>query len=269
MSFFKHHLNRIWLEFEIWFVLRQIANCEHVKPDDFMLPKYARIDIRDIPVLKGDITMTGKDGPPTQYISVTQSCPTLHNMLQSGLQHARLPCPSLISKTCSNSCSLSQWCHQTISSSFIPFFSCLQSFPASGSFPVSQFFPSGGQSMWSTGEGNGKPLQYSCLENPMNSKKWQKDMMGLKRVQNLARKTLLRIILFDLRLCLLHLQGWHPHFSDPVGLSCYACIFSTQDWYPQDSGTPFSHNSVGPVLWFQIAIIWSAETGEIDPHPHL
>ena len=59
------------------------------------------------------------------------------------LQHARLPCPSLIPEAYSNSC---QWCHPTISSSIIPFSSCLQSFPASGSFPLSQFFALGGQS---------------------------------------------------------------------------------------------------------------------------
>ena len=62
-----------------------------------------------------------------------------------GLQHARLPCPSLSPRVCSNSCPSSQW--PTISSSVIPFSSCLQSFPASGSFPMSQFFPSGGQSI--------------------------------------------------------------------------------------------------------------------------
>ena len=61
-----------------------------------------------------------------------------------GLQHARLPCLSLSPKVCSNSCPLSQQCHPTISSSVIPF-SCPQSFPASGSFPMSQFFASGGQ----------------------------------------------------------------------------------------------------------------------------
>ena len=63
-----------------------------------------------------------------------------------GPQHARLPCPSPTRGACSNSCPLSQWCHPTISSSVVPF-SCLQSFPASGSFPVSQFFASGGQSI--------------------------------------------------------------------------------------------------------------------------
>ena len=62
-----------------------------------------------------------------------------------GLQHARLPCPLPTPGACSNSCPLSRWCHPTISCSVIPFSSCLKSFPASGYFPVSQFFPSGGQ----------------------------------------------------------------------------------------------------------------------------
>ena len=67
--------------------------------------------------------------------------------LRHGLEHARLPCPSPTPAAYSNSCPLSQWCHPTISSSVIAFSSCLQSFPASGSFPVSQFFASGGQSI--------------------------------------------------------------------------------------------------------------------------
>ena len=64
-----------------------------------------------------------------------------------GLQHAKLPCPSPTPGACSNSCPPSRWCHSTISSSVIPFSSCLQSFPVSGSFLTSQFFPSGGQSI--------------------------------------------------------------------------------------------------------------------------
>ena len=64
-----------------------------------------------------------------------------------GLQHARPPCPSPTPGAYSNSCPLSQWCHPTISSSVIPFSSCLQFFLASGPFPVSQFFTSGGQSI--------------------------------------------------------------------------------------------------------------------------
>ena len=64
-----------------------------------------------------------------------------------GLQHARLPCPSPTPRAYSNSCPLSWWCHPTISSSVVPFSSCFQSFPASRSFPMSQFFTSGGQSI--------------------------------------------------------------------------------------------------------------------------
>jgi len=64
-----------------------------------------------------------------------------------GLQHAKFPCPSPTPGACSNSCPLSWWCHPTISSSVVPFSSRLQSFPASGSFPRSQFFASGDQSI--------------------------------------------------------------------------------------------------------------------------
>ena len=64
-----------------------------------------------------------------------------------GLQHTRLPCSSPTPGACSNSCSLSQWWHPTISSSVVPFSSCLKSFPASGSFLMSQFFSSGGPSI--------------------------------------------------------------------------------------------------------------------------
>ena len=64
-----------------------------------------------------------------------------------GLQHPRLPCPSPSSRACANSCPLSQWCHPTTSSLIIPFSSCLQSYPASGSFLMSWLFTSGGQSI--------------------------------------------------------------------------------------------------------------------------
>ena len=72
----------------------------------------------------------------------------MSNSLQLlGLQHARLPCPSPTLGAYSDSCPLSQWSHPTISSSVVPFSSCPQSLPASGSFPMSQFFTSGGQSI--------------------------------------------------------------------------------------------------------------------------
>ena len=80
-----------------------------------------------------------------------------------GLQHARLPCPSLSPKVCSNSCPRSRWCHPTISSSVAPFFSCPQSFPSPGSFPVSQFFTSGGQNI---------EVSASVSILPMNIQDW-------------------------------------------------------------------------------------------------
>ena len=63
-----------------------------------------------------------------------------------GLQQARLPCQSSSPGACSHSCPLSRWCHPTTSSPDVPFYSCLQPCPASGSFPMSQFFALGGQS---------------------------------------------------------------------------------------------------------------------------
>ena len=78
-----------------------------------------------------------------QFSSVAQSCPSLQ---PHGLQHSRLPCQSPTSRTCSNSCLSSWWCHPTISLSVIPF-SCLKSFPASGSFPMIQFCMTGSQSI--------------------------------------------------------------------------------------------------------------------------
>ena len=80
-----------------------------------------------------------------------------------GLQHTRLPCPPPTPRASSNSCPLSWWCHPTISSSVIPFSSHLQSFPASGTFPMSQFFESGGQSI-------GVSASASVL--PMNTQDW-------------------------------------------------------------------------------------------------
>ena len=86
------------------------------------------------------------------------------SLLTHGLQHARLPCPSPIPRVCSNSWPLSWWCHPTISSSVVPF-SCLQCFPASGSFPMSQLFASGDQSMGSFSFSISPSNEYSGLEH--------------------------------------------------------------------------------------------------------
>ena len=71
------------------------------------------------------------------------------SLTPNGLYNDRLPCPSPTPRVYSNSRSSHWWCHPTISSSVVPFFSCLQSFPESGSFPMSQLFARGGQSYWS------------------------------------------------------------------------------------------------------------------------
>ena len=81
-------------------------------------------------------------------IVIQFSCSVMSDSLwPHGLQHTRSPCPSPSPGVYSNSCPLSQWCHPTTSSSVVPFSSCLQSFPASGSFQMSQLFTSGGQSI--------------------------------------------------------------------------------------------------------------------------
>ena len=75
-----------------------------------------------------------------------------------GLQHARIPCPSPTPGAYSDSCALSWWCHPTMSSSVVPFSSCLQSFPASGSFPMSQFFTSGDQNIGASASASVLPV---------------------------------------------------------------------------------------------------------------
>ena len=80
-----------------------------------------------------------------------------------GLQHARFSCPSPAPRACSSSCPSSRWCHPTISFSVVPFSSCLQSFPASGSFPMSQLFTSGGQNIG---------VSASASVIPMNIQDW-------------------------------------------------------------------------------------------------
>ena len=96
--------------------------------------------------------------------SVQFSHSVMSDSLQpQGLQHARPPCPSPTPRAYSNSCPLSQWWHPTLSSFVIHFSSCLHSFPAPGSFPVSQFFTSGGQSI---------AVSASASVLPMNIQDW-------------------------------------------------------------------------------------------------
>ena len=98
------------------------------------------------------------------FSSVQFSHSVMSNSSQPhGPQHARPPCPSPTLRVYSNSSPLSRWCHPTISSSVIPFSSCPQSFPASGSFPMSQLFTSGGQSI---------AVSASASVLPMNIQDW-------------------------------------------------------------------------------------------------
>ena len=114
-----------------------------------------------------------------QFGSFTQSCPTLR---PHGLQHATAVCPSPTPETCSNSCPSSWWCHLNISSSVIPFSSHLQYFPASGSFPMSQFFTSGGQSIRDSA---------SASVLPMNIQDWFP--LGLAGLISMQSRELSRI----------------------------------------------------------------------------
>ena len=123
-------------------------------------------------------------GDISNWVSSVQfSCSVVSDSLRPhGLKHARLTCPSPTPRAYSNSCPSSWWCHPTISSSVIPFSSCLQSFPASGSFQLSQFFTSGGQSI-------GVSASASVL--PVNTQDWFP--LGLNGLISLQSKGLSRV----------------------------------------------------------------------------
>ena len=125
-----------------------------------------------------------------------------------GLQHARLPCPSPMPRACSDSCQLSRWCHATISSSDVPFSSSLQSFPSSRTFPISQFFTSGGQNI---------RVLASASVLLMNIQDWfplgWTDWISLqsKRFSRVSNTTVQKIQLFGAQLCLWsnsHIHTW-------------------------------------------------------------
>ena len=141
-----------------------------------------------------------------QFSSVAQSCSRPHE-----LQHARPPCPSWTPGVYSNSCQLSQWCHPTISSSVVPFSSCPQSLPASGSFPMSQFFASGCQSI-------GVSASVSVL--PMSTQDWSPlgwtgwislQSKGLSRVQHSSKASILWCSVF---LTVPTLTSIHDHWKN-------------------------------------------------------
>ena len=131
-----------------------------------------------VPILPREEVTMFKATFSAQFSSLTQSSLILWS---HELQHARRPCPSLSPGACSNSCPSSRWCLPTISSSVVPFSSCPQSFPASQSFLVSQFFSSGGNIWAST----------SASILPMNMHDWLP--LGLTGLISLQSKGLSRV----------------------------------------------------------------------------
>ena len=137
-----------------------------------------------------------------------------------GLQHARLPCPSPIPRACSNLGPSSWWCHSAISSSVVPFSSCLQCFPAPGSFPISGLFATGGESFRASA---------SASVLPMNIQGWFP--LGLTGLISLQSRGFSRVFSSttvqkqDPYLCQVPLAG-----RNPGGLACGIDDLSSTKW---------------------------------------
>ena len=136
-----------------------------------------------------------------------------------GLQHARLPCPSPIPEACSNSCPLSWWCHPTISSSVVCF-SCLQSFPASGSFQMNQSFTLGGHSIGVSASASVLPMniqdwfpQDGLVGSPCSSRVSQGTLESFPAPQFKSIKSLSLGFLYSPTLISLH-DYWKSHSFD-------------------------------------------------------
>ena len=189
-------LNCVWLFATLWTVAHQVPYVHGI----FQARILEHIDIsfsRDLPdpgieptSLK-PATLAGRSftrwatgkAPVTLFSSFQFSRSVMPDSLRPHeSQHARPPCPSPTAGVCPNPCPLSWWCHLTISCSVIPFSSCAKSFPASGSFPMSQLFASGGQSI-------GVSASTSVL--PMNTQDWSP--LGLTGWISLQSKGLSRV----------------------------------------------------------------------------
>ena len=139
------------------------SHSPHCKAVSQLLEHQGRLQLLLLLLMKSNWSIKNKLHHQ-KFMSVQFSRSVLYDSLRPhGLQHARPPCPSPTPGAYSNSCPLSWWRHPAISSSVIPFSSCPQSFPASGSFPMNQLFVSGGQSI-------GVSASASVL--PMNAQDW-------------------------------------------------------------------------------------------------
>ena len=139
-------------KFWIWLVMLAVQQCEYCLMLMICIPKNDR-----------KILCTLHMVFTKQRFSSVQFSLSVDSLRPHESQHARPPCPSQTPRVYSNSCPSSWWCHPAISSSVVPFSSCPQSLPTSGSFPVSQLFTWGGQSI-------GVPASASVL--PMNTQDW-------------------------------------------------------------------------------------------------
>ena len=175
---FVHVFCVVWYFVLLWLlpVLSDVISLfRYSKYNTLYLVKYVILNINILPFLS--LPFNSLNAWLCCCFLVAQSCPTLW---PRGLQPARLPCPSPPPGACSNLCPLSWWCHPTISSSFVPFSSCLQSFPAPGSFLMSRLFASGGQS-----------IDASASVLPMNIQDWFP--LGLTGLSPLQSKGLSRV----------------------------------------------------------------------------
>ena len=130
-------------------------------------------------------THTHKTRKLEVMVQSVQSLTCVQLFVTHGLQNARPSCPLLTPGACSNPCLLSQWYHPAISSSVVPFFSCLQSFSTSGSFQMSQFFASFGQSIGVSASASVLPVnQYSGLIS------FRIDLLDLLAVQGTVKSLL-------------------------------------------------------------------------------
>ena len=144
-------------------------------------------------IISVSVTYTLAQFLNTLYVAVFSVAKQHPTLWPHGLQHTRLSCPLLSPGVCSNSCPWSWWCHPTISSSVVPFSSCLQSFPASGSFLRIRFFASGGINIGA-----------SASVLPMNIQGWFP--IGLTGLISLQSKGLSRVFFST--------TVWkHPFFS--------------------------------------------------------
>ena len=135
------------ISFKIWLLWFPSSPRDSQEPSP--TPQFKRINSSALSLIYGP-TLTSIHQFSHSVMSVS--------LWPHGLEHARLPCPSPTPGAYSSPCALSRWWNPTISSSIIPFSSSLQSFPASGSFPMSQLFTSGGQSMGASASASVLPM---------------------------------------------------------------------------------------------------------------